>query len=227
MAITYAIWSATTDNSAASFVTTSPSLTLATNDIVVAIYGISDSNNAGTPTITNSGSALTWNLIANIGATGNCKVEAWWAKLADNTARTVTVTHTVDTNQTKRLHCIVHTGAHQTDPVPTGKVYSATGATDASQSITPTASGSALWMMAGDWVPTNSFAAIANCTLEDTLHDAGMYTVTLVRPTTQPRTDANAFSIGETDTAGTIAWLAFEVQAAVTEITPPIAWLVA
>lgn len=36
----------------------------------------------------------------------------------------------------------------------------------------------------------------------------------IIRPTTQPRTDANAFTLGETDTSGDIAYVIWEVQAA-------------
>jgi hypothetical protein len=213
VAITWTRYSATTDNATASFVVTSPSLTLAVDDVVVAMYCIDDNFNAGTLTISNSGSALTWNSIVLTNTAGNCKVRAWWAKLADATARTVTVTNTVSDSQTKRLHCIVHTGAHLTDPVPTGNVFSGVSTTDVSQSITPTATGSALWMLTGDWDATNTFAGRTDCTLEDNFHDAGQMSSALIRPTTQPRTDAAPFTIGETDTGGQIAWLAFEVQA--------------
>jgi hypothetical protein len=214
MAITYTVYSATRDNSAGLFTVVSPSLTLAANDVIVVIFIADDNDAPANITISNSGSALTWNSIASTNTTGNCKVVAWWALSPDSTARTVTVTHDNTTSTTRRLHCIVHTGAHTTNPVPAGKVSSGVGGADVSQAITPTASGSALWMGAGDWNATNSFAAASNCTLADNFHDAGQFTAALIRPTTQPRTDANAFTIGETDTNGKIAWLAFEVQAA-------------
>lgn len=217
MAITWTRYSATVTSSEVQ-ATTSPSLTLATGDIIAVAYGHSDNGLAGALSIANSGSALSWNLSAQTNTGSNTKVSVWWALCPDNTARTVTVTSTA--GQTKRLHCIVHTGAHQTDPLPSGKVYSGTGATDVSQLITPTATGSALWMLAGDWAATNTFAAGANCTLEDSFHDAGQMSLALVRPTTQPRTDAAAFTISETDTAGTIAWIAFEVQAAAVADAP-------
>jgi len=75
-------------------------------------------------------------------------------------------------------------------------------------------------MFAGDWNATNTFAAIADCTLFGPHHSGGHYTGTAVRPSTQPRTDAAAFTIGETDTAGKIAWVAFEVQAAAVADAP-------
>lgn len=215
MPITYTINSATTDNSGGSTAVTSGSLTLAVNDVVVAVWIADDNDVPGTPTISNSGTALTWTQIAMTNTTNNCKVAAWWALVPDSASRTVTVTNGGgSTTTTRRLHSIVHTGAHTTNPVPTGKVFSGAGATDVSQSITPTASGSALWMAAGDWNATNSFAAAASCTLADNFNDAGQMTAALIRPTTQPRTDGAAFTLGETDTSGLITWVAFEVQAA-------------
>jgi hypothetical protein len=68
-------------------------------------------------------------------------------------------------------------------------------------------------MVVADWAQTNSFAAIANCTLTAGVNVAGEYTTAIIRPSTQPRTDASAFTIGETDTAGTIAAVSWEVQA--------------
>lgn len=197
---------------------TSGTLTIATNDIVTVIHLSEDHDSEGTLTISNSGTALTWNLIGSGGATANCRATAWWAKSAGNENRTVTVNNSTATTTAKSLSCRVHTGAHQTTPVPAGNVFSGTGATDVSQAITPTASGSALWMGAGDWAATNTFAAIANCTLDNTYAPTN-FTGTIVRPTTQPRTDAVAFTIGETDTSGKIAWIAFEVQAAASAVS--------
>ena len=68
-------------------------------------------------------------------------------------------------------------------------------------------------MVCLDWQQTNSYAAIANCTLGTVYNETGFQTAVAIRPTTQPRTDASAFTIGETDTAGRITFVAFEVQA--------------
>jgi hypothetical protein len=69
-------------------------------------------------------------------------------------------------------------------------------------------------MVCGDFAATNTFAAAANCTLATAaFHEAGRFTAVPVRPTTQPRTTAAAFTLGETDTAGTITFVAWEVQA--------------
>lgn len=213
MAITY-----TSDdvNTGASRLTslTSSTLTIATDDVVIVMCVTEDNLNTGTFSISNSGTALSWNTITITNTNNDCKVGCWWAKATTTQNRTVTVSWS-NTNAAL-LSCRVHTGAHATDPVPSGNIFSGVGGTDVSQSITPTASGSALWMACGDWGATNSFAAITNCTLEATYHQAGLYTGTIVRPTTQPRTDGSSFTIGETDTSGTIAWVAFEVQAAVT-----------
>ena len=228
MAITYTSDNVDRAHGSGFFDITSGSLSIAVDDIILALWAVEDNTNVGVVSISNSGTALTWNLIAQTNTGSNCKVSAWWAISAHNENRTVTVNHTLDNTKATKLCCHVLTGAHLTNPVPPGNVFSGTGATDVSQSITPTASGSALWMAAADWAATNTFAAIANCTLDSTTHAGGFYTATVIRPTTQPRTDANAFTIGETDTAGTIAWIAFEVQAAPDAAhTPAIAWITA
>jgi hypothetical protein len=215
MALSFVRYSATVDNSVLVATIDSPTLTLAPNDVIVALIICDDNTGPGSLSIANSGSALSWTNIATTNTNNNCKVAGWWAVCSDSTSRTVTITQGAGTtNVTRQLHCLVHTGALTSDPVPAGNVFSGVGATDVSQSITPTSSGSMLWMTAGDWGQTNSYAAIANCTLEDTFDDTGRMTAVLVRPTTQPRADALAFTIGETDTSGTLAWLAFEVQKA-------------
>jgi len=219
VAITYVINSVTLGNGSGDPIT-SGSLTLAVDDIITAACVTEDNAGSGTLSIANSGSALSWNQIVITNTNSNAKVATWWAKSPDTTSRTVTVTPSAPNQIAKKLDCIVHTGAHTTNPVPVGNVFSGTGATDVSQSITPTASGSALWMFAGDWNATNTFAAIADCTLFGPHHSGGHYTGTAVRPSTQPRTDAAAFTIGETDTAGKIAWVAFEVQAAAVADAP-------
>jgi len=211
----------TVDNSAAEASITSGMLALSIGDVLTVELIADDNANFGTPTISNSGSALAWTNIATTNTNGNCKVAAWWALLADNTDRPVTLNGSAaPSGTTRRLHCNVHTGAHQTNPVPIGNVFSGVGATDVSQLITPTAAGSALHLAVGDWNATNTFAAGANCTLDAAFNDTGQMSSALVRPTTQPRTDAAAFTISETDTGGTIAWIAFEVQAAAVADAP-------
>lgn len=202
-------------------------LTMLTNDIIIAV-AVTEGPTANA-TISNSGTALSWNPITSVEAANNCWVYAWWAKSAGNENRTVTFG---DNNSAvyKMIRVRVCTGAHQTDPVPAGNVFSGSSGTDVSQAITPTASGSALWFICGDFAASNTFAAIANCSFDGTLVNyGGRYTSVLIAPTVNPRTDANAFTIGETDTGGTIAWVAFEVQAAA--VAPPagvpVGWLTA
>jgi hypothetical protein len=115
------------------------------------------------------------------------------------------------------LYVIVHTGQDATAPVPAGKVQSGTSGNDVTTSITPTASGSCLWMIVGDWQQANSITAATNCTIDAgrTTNQAGQQSTALIRPTTQPRSDASAFTIGSASdgTAETESWIAFEVVA--------------
>ncbi|MGA2404730.1 MAG: hypothetical protein ABSG91_24010 [Syntrophobacteraceae bacterium] len=211
MAITYTSNNVNSGTSAVVSIQ-SGTLTISTNDIIVAMAVTEDNAYTGTFSIANSGTAMSWTPIAITNTTGNCKVGTWWAKSAGNENRTVTVSWN-GSSVCAMLSCRVHTGADTTNPVPTGNVFSGVGATSKSQAIVPTASGSALWMAVGDWSATNTLAAAANCTQEAFYHDAGVYDGAIERPTTNPRTDGNSFTIGETDTGGTIAWVAFEVQA--------------
>lgn len=211
MAITYSI--DTVDSVAASATTVSNSLTITSTSVITALYVIEDNATAGTLTISNSGTALTWNVIAVTNTTSNCKVAGWWAFGDANGNRTITVTKATNDALNRRLSCIVHQGADQTTPIPSGNIVSGASTTDVSQSITPSAPGSVLWMLCGDWNATNTFAARTNCTLEWTRNVASTYSATLIRPTTQPLSSGSAFTIGETDTSGTIAYIAFEVRA--------------
>lgn len=219
MAITYSETWTTLGNGVSDSIT-SGSIDVSDSDgkrVVVAICIVADDLNTDL-TIANSGTALSWTQIQQTDTLSNCRLAAWWAFGDANGNRTITVSHTGGSSKAKSLATIVHTGAHQTTPQPVGNRFSGVGATDVSQAITPTATGSALWMAAGDWNQTNSYAGIANCTIDQTHNLAGEYTSALIRPTTQPRTDAAAFTIGETDTSGLIAWLAFEIQAADTAV---------
>ena len=190
---------------------TSGTVSTAVGDLVVASFVAEDNNAAGTLSISNTGAAITWTNIATTNTVSNTKVAAWRGVVT--TAGNITVTVTYASNSRASLCTDVYTGAHATTPVPAGNVFSGTNGTNISQSITPTSAGSMLRMVAGDWAATNTFAAIANVTLEQTFNQPGFYTSAFLKPTTQPL-GAGAFTIGETDTSGTIAWIAFEIQAA-------------
>jgi hypothetical protein len=215
VAITYAV--NTVDSVASSATIVSGTLTVLSTSVITVIFSGADNGNFGTCTIANSGTALSWNSIAVTNTASNCKVQGWWAFGDANGNRTVTVTHSFN-SKPRRLNSIVHEGADQTTPIPAGKVLSGVNAADVSNSMTPTnANGSALWLAVADWNQTNTFAAIANCSKEVADSDvAGEYTTCLLRPTTQPRTDGSAFTLGETDTGAKNAYIAFEVVAAAT-----------
>ena len=195
---------------------TSNALTVATGDFLTVVVSYENNPSSTAWTVSNTGTAITWTKQAETNTASNCKVVLWTGTAGATPPTTVSVQSTagVFTDSSRAMFTAVHTGAHATTPLPAGNIFSGVGGTDVTQLITPTSSGSALWMVAGDWGATNSFAAAANCTLAATAyHETGIQTVVPIRPTTQPRTNAAAFTIGETDTAGTIAWIAFEVQA--------------
>jgi hypothetical protein len=220
MAITYTVDTKGQAN-AVSTTITSNTLTVAAGDYitVVAVYG--DNADSTARTISNTGTAITWTLRGETTTASNCKVVLYDGVAGATPPTTVSVETTAGSgfSASKWLAVIAHTGAHATTPLPSGNIFTGAGGTDVSQAITPTSSGSALWFACGDWSATNTYAAAANCTLGTVYHESGYQTDVLIRPTTQPRTDANAFTIGETDTGGKIAWIAFEVQAASSSAT--------
>lgn len=208
---TYAVGAAVTSNA----------LTCATGDYITLLISASPGGWITTWSITNTGDAISWNLRDhNVSAgTPNNDSEQWlYEGIAGATPPgTITATATAggDMQVAKSIFTACHTDAHATTPMPAGNIFKgATEAlTDVSQAITPTASGSCLWMVCADRNGTNSFAAGSNCTLEATGHEGPYTTTTVVRPTTQPRSDAAAFTLSETD-SGLIAFMAWEVQAA-------------
>lgn len=200
----------------------SNALTVITGDFLTVAICYPDNANSTARTISNTGTAIVWTNKIETNVAANCKVVLYTGTAGATPPTTVTVTDTAGLllNGTKVLFVAVHTGQHATTPLPAGNLFSGTGGTDVSQAITPTSSGSALWFLAGDWSQTNTFAVIANCSqVAAPYNESGQLTAIGVQPTTQPRTDAVAFTIGETDTGGKIAWIAWEVQAAAVATT--------
>ncbi|WP_066339235.1 hypothetical protein [Azohydromonas lata] len=193
-----------------------------TGQLVVVMWtcGTNASGSVGTLSISNTGSVgagLTWTLIGQNSSpsTGNnAKVVAWYAVAARNENITVTVNNTGWQDLGRRLTTIVHSGAHATTPVRSFSTAESQ-ATSASVTITPLQSGSAMWMLAGDYTAANSATAGTNCSLEGSVFNStGDFTTAVIRPTTQPRTDSAAFTLSLSGTSATWAYIAFEVQAA-------------
>ncbi len=215
MALTYAEYykniSATAGN------ITSDSFSVVSGDVICVVWSHENASLVQNLTVSNTNTAFTWNDIQTASAAGNCYVRGWYAVASASQSMTVSIVNDYGgLAAVATLSCIVHSGAHATTPVPAGKIYSGTSGNDVSQSITPTASGSCLWMAVADYNAANALAANANCSVESSYHDAAAMTTAIIRPTTQPRTDANAFTIGEASdgTAETTAWIAWEVVAA-------------
>jgi hypothetical protein len=206
---------------------TSDTLTVATGDFIAVVGVYADNSQATAWTVSNTGTAITWTKQAETNTAENCKVVLWTGTAGATPPTTVSVQTTSgsDTGGSKYLSVKVHTGQHATTPLPAGNIFSGVGGSDVSQSITPTSTGSALWFVCGDWNASNSFTAASGCTNGTVYHEGGHQTCVTVRPTTQPRTDTTAFSIGEEDTGGKIAWIAFEVQAAASSFTPRLTLL--
>lgn len=193
---------------------TTSTLTIAAGDVITVAAAFSDGATPGTVSISNSGTALTWNSIATVTSTG-VRMYAWYAIAGQTENRTVSIAWNSGSNKQVNIFAMVHTGAHQTTPIPVGNVLSGVDASSLSLPITPTAAGSALWLVTGDWstTGTSSVTAGTNCTVESTLA-VDTFDAVLIRPTTQPRTDGAAFTLAETHTGANVNYIAFEVQAA-------------
>jgi hypothetical protein len=216
MALTYATYEDVNLSTDGGDVTTT-SRTYNSGELVVILWVVeSNAPSIGTVSCTNSGTAQTWNDIATVSATDYCYVRGWWCVMSTTQAVTITVASDSPTSARACAYTIVHAGQNATTPIPAGKVQSGQDADgDVSLSITPTATGSCLWLLCGDWAnSTDTFTAGANCTKQDSHGYTDAFAAALIRPTTQPRDDANAFTISETDTSGKLAYLAFEVVAA-------------
>lgn len=207
---------------------TSNTLSVTAGDFIDVVAVYADNPEATAWTVSNTGTAITWTKRQETNTANNVKLVHWTGVAGATPPTTVSVQTTAGSSVSgsKALFVVVHTGQHATDPLPAGNLFSGASGTDVSQAITPTSAGSCLWMVAGDWSATNSFAAAANCTLAATAyHESATQTVVPIRPTTQPRTDTTSFTIGETDTSGTIAWIAWEVQAAASGAQNQLAWI--
>jgi hypothetical protein len=199
----------------------SSALTLATGDRVL-VFGGADLD-MGTVTVSLNGSSppsFTELEFANTSFGNGGSRGAWLSgEMPDNSSRSVSLAWTSGNNiERSGMFCLVIRGAHATTPVPAGNsTISSTGDTDGhTVSITPTAAGSLLFMFVVDTALT-TLGAAANCGINPTACDVA--TVALIQPTTQPRVDTSAFSIGYTATAAEVGWLAFEVQAAASDPT--------
>lgn len=211
-------------NSGVSAAITSNVLSVNTGDHLVIIAGYDDNPDSTAWLVSNNGSSILWNQIADTNTTGNCRLVMWQGIAGAVPPNLITVTSTAGgaTTDCKSLAVFVHRGYHASNPVPLGNIYTGVGLTDASRTITPSSAGSTLWMFCGDWNATNTFASTADNTLVGTFHQATQATFALIRPTTQPRPDSAAFSLGETDTGGLIAYIAFEVVSEPVAGTPAV-----
>lgn len=214
MALTFNTFFEHVDTAVNSIVSTSRSYT--SGDLVLVLFAASD-NGAGTCTIANSGTAQTWNPHGQTNTSSNLKMAAWSCVMS--TTQSMTITVTIPVSAQRCCICVIpHNGQHATTPVPAGNSFAVADDQDGTvtQSITPTSIGSCLWMIGGDWDTTGDvIAPVANCTEEASTFVTGQYNAGVYRPTTQPRTDTSAFTLGFTiPSTHHGAYVALEVQAA-------------
>ena len=210
----YAIESSGSQNT--NGVVTTTSRTYNAGELVVVKYANSGNAGGGTQafSISNTNTAQSWTLAREVKTPNDtCPVALWYCVMSTTQAMTITASFNNGISQYGHIEVEVFTGFDSGDPVPSGNVFSGSNTTDPSQSITPGRAGDCLRMWVADYNATNTFAAIANCTLIDTQHDAVWMTSASIRSTTDPRPDTSSFTIGETDTAGVINWIAYEVKA--------------
>jgi hypothetical protein len=184
-----------------------------TGNLIIIQAAYADNSESTAWTITNTGSAITWTKKIETNTTSNCKVVVWTGVAGAVPPQSITVTSTAGTglNGAKVLNIDVAQNAG-TDIV---NIFSGTLATDVSQAVTPTTSNSAVRLFAADWAATNSFTAgNANTLLTNNVTIAGELSAAALRTIPDPLTSNSAVTIAELDTAGTIAWAAFEIPLA-------------
>lgn len=216
MALAATVFQDFNDSGVASGDLTTTSRTFNAGELIVVCYvNEGNTNPTNVLTIVNSATAQTWTPrgnAANTAATDNCQVNIWSCVMSVTQAMTISITGTSGSLRDALIWTIQNSGQNATTPIPAGNVFSGASGHNVSQSITPTSVGSDLWMVAGDFGATNTFAAIGGCTLDQLHNSAGAATFALIRPSTQPLTSTSPVTLGETDTGGTIAWVAFEIQ---------------
>ena len=217
MAMTIATYDSSTGGVQAASPIQSASITVAINDILICMAEVEDYGAAPVGPPTNTSTSLTWNQVFLSNQSNQCALGIWWAKSTANMTTVVSCTWTSG-SRSAIMTVAVHTGAHVTNPCPAGNVFFGYKNVSAYQSITPSNTGSALWMLCGDWAASNEYTAGTNCSLENTVNAATFFTGTIGKPTTQPRTDNATFTISvlgnTTPTQTNMAWCAFEVQVA-------------
>ena len=194
--------------------------TITATSLVVAIFQAADNqtatSDAATP-MTVSGTAMTWTKVAEVTpATGSSKCMTRMYAAISNGAGSRTFTHT-KANATafnRRLSVFAFEGALTTvaTAIPVGKRFAnSTPAANSSQSITPAGVGSMILGAIADWSQTNTFAALSNNTLSNTINTAGQYTAVMVEPTTNPLASGAAFTWGANTTAGSCTYAVIEI----------------
>jgi hypothetical protein len=216
MALTYTAYAPDISTAVPSGDVTSTSRSYTSGDLITVAVSMADNDSTGSLSISNTGTAQSWTLITGpTNTTANCKVAAWRCVMSVTQSMTITVAGNGGGIIDGALYVVAHQGQHATTPIPAGNASNGVGGNDVTVSITPTSAGSCLWFLVSDWTQSNAIAAAANCTKEGGTNQATQQTTGWIRPTTQPRTDVSAFTIGSVSdgTAETEAWLAFEVQA--------------
>lgn len=145
------------------------SFTPPSGSILVAHYVYNTTNTGSAVTISNSGTALTWNLIRQVGVGQNGGVLGGvyvaWAHLPTSRALTVTAAQTVYTEAQAWLRVRVITGANTVAPIgAVGGVGDTAGTF--SQSLVTTAANSWVWGAVSDWDNATVLTPGSGCTLD-------------------------------------------------------------
>lgn len=128
---------------------TTASFTAPASALLVAFADMANTGGSTVgPTVSDS-STLTWTQAGTIGPSpGSDQSIVWWALAPLSTARTVSVSGSIDNGQNKYLQVIVFTGSDQVNPI--GNITTGSGTGVASASVTSSRTGSWLWMAYAD-----------------------------------------------------------------------------
>jgi hypothetical protein len=202
MALTFS----TTDvqNTTLATAITSGSISYTAGQPIVLLAGA----NTGTLTPSSSG-GFTWTQIgSNTANTG--QAAAWYTIPGSSGSSTFTMTGSAGWIGAMRV--ITHTGAGT--PTNSFNGTTSTGGATVAQAITPTSSGSALWMITADNNANFNPEISPNgaCSSTSLYFSSGAVCVQAISPTTNPLTSNSVFTIGGTAASlVSTSWVAFEV----------------
>lgn len=199
----------------AAYAANAPLISFQAGEFAVVMMVFRDDVPAGNITVSNTNGVLTWNLIQDANVGGASRVLAYWARVDTTASRRVTASWDSGNNLTWAQYYVRMTGV-DAGATPIGSSSKGSNVASATYNITPAGSGSAAFMLAADAnsTGTQTISAGSGCGIVMQATGNTHFCSAVISPTTNPRTDASAFTLAETHTGTGVSWVGFEVKAA-------------